>query len=282
MRITRPGGCWRPPRTGWRPGKRRRRGPGWAWRHRSWSTCWPGRGPGGWRARACTRPGRCPRPRRCCSTRRGCSSRSRPAWPATPCWTRSWRAESVQAARSVPKLPEARASLPDLLLDGFAAVGERRYADGAALLRRAIAPLAAGQPIPDDALPHLMAVGQAAGLLYDDTARYQMERRWVAELRGRGAIAALLTALGIQLSVQVQEGRFADAEDTLAEGRALAEATGNRAILGAYTWQELWALARQGREAETRQLAARMLREYAGAGQKDRGLGGARRTATAG
>ena len=39
-----------------------------------------------------------------------------------------------------------------------------------------------------------------------------MEKRWVAELRGRGAIAALLTALGIQLSVQVQEGRFADAE----------------------------------------------------------------------
>jgi DNA-binding CsgD family transcriptional regulator len=180
----------------------------------------------------------------------------------------AWMAEFLQAVRSVPKVADAQASLADLLLDGFAAVGERRYADGAALLRRAIAPLAAGQSIPDDALPHLMAVGQAAGLLYDDTARYQMERRWVAELRGRGAIAALLTALGIQLSVQVQEGRFANAEATLAEGRALSEATGYRAILGAYTWQELWALARQGREADTRQLAARMLREYAGTGKR--------------
>ena len=180
----------------------------------------------------------------------------------------AWMAEFLRAVRSAPKVADSRATLADLLLDGFAAVGERRYADGAALLRRAIVPLAAGQPIPDDALPHLMAVGQAAGLLYDDSARYQMEKRWVAELRGRGAMAALLTAIGIQLSVQVQEGRFADAEATLAEGRALSEATGYRAILGAYTWQELWALARQGREADTRQLAARMLREYAGPGKR--------------
>src|SRR5882762_10446232 len=106
-------------------------------------------------------------------------------------------AEFLRAVRSVPKVADSRATVADLLLDGFAAVGERRYDAGAVLLRRAIAPLAAGQPIPDDALPHLMAVGQAAGLLYDDSARYQMEKRWVAELRGRGAIAALLTALGI-------------------------------------------------------------------------------------
>src|SRR5690242_11651836 len=39
----------------------------------------------------------------------------------------AWMAEFLQAVRSVPKLPEARASLADLLLDGFAAVGERRY-----------------------------------------------------------------------------------------------------------------------------------------------------------
>src|SRR5258705_4356806 len=176
-------------------------------------------------------------------------------------------AEFLDAVRSAPKVADSRATLADLLLDGFAAVGERRYTAGAALLRQAIVPLAAGQPIPDDALPHLMAVGQAAGLLYDDSARYQMEKRWVAELRARGAIAALLTAVGIQLSVQVQEGRFADAETTLAEGRARAEATGYRASLSAYTWQELWTLARQGREADARPLAAQLLREVAGPGR---------------
>jgi len=173
-------------------------------------------------------------------------------------------AEFLRTVQLVPKVADSRATVVDLLLDGFAAVGERRYQAGAALLRRAIEPLATGQPIPDDALPHIMAVVQAAGLLYDDLARYQMEKRWVAELRDRGAIAALVTALGTQLSVQVQEGRFADAEATLAEGRALSEATGYRAILGPFAWQELWALARQGREADARPLAARLLREFAG------------------
>jgi len=173
-------------------------------------------------------------------------------------------AEFLRAIRSAPKVAGSRATVADLLLDGFAAMGERRYQAGAALLRRAIAPLAAGQPIPDDALPHLMAVSQAAGMLYDDSARYQMEKRWVAELRDRGAIAALLPALGTQLSAQVQEGRFADAEATLAEGRALSEATGYRAILGPYAWQELWTLARRGQEADARPLAARLLREFAG------------------
>jgi DNA-binding CsgD family transcriptional regulator len=175
-------------------------------------------------------------------------------------------AEFVRAVRSAPKAANSRPTVADLLLDGFAAVAERRHAAGAALLRQAIAPLAAGQPMPDDALPRLMAMAMAAGLLYDDSARYQMEKRWVAELRDRGAIAALLPALGIQMSVQVEEGRFADAEATLAEARALSEATGYRAYLGAYARAELWALALRGREADARPLAARLLREYTGRG----------------
>src|SRR6201999_3824598 len=65
----------------------------------------------------------------------------------------AWMGEVLLAGRSAPTAPHARATLADLFLAGFAAVGERRYAEGAALLRRAIAPLAAGQPIPDDALP---------------------------------------------------------------------------------------------------------------------------------
>ena len=111
-----------------------------------------------------------------------------------------------------------------------------------------------------------MPIAMAAGMLYDDSARYQMEKRWVAELRDRGAIAVLLPALGIQMSVQVEEGRFADAEATLAEARGLSEATGYRAYLSAYVRAELWALALRGREADARPLAARLLREFAGRG----------------
>jgi DNA-binding CsgD family transcriptional regulator len=171
-------------------------------------------------------------------------------------------AEFVHAVRSAPKVADSQATMADLLLKGFAALGERRYQAGATLLRRAIAPLASDQPIPDDALPHITAIVFAAILLYDDSARYQLEKRWVAELRDRGALAALLVGLGVQLGVQVDEGRFADAEATLAEGRALSEATGYRAYLGACARVELWALARRGQEADARALAARLLRQF--------------------
>jgi DNA-binding CsgD family transcriptional regulator len=177
-------------------------------------------------------------------------------------------AEFLRAVRSVPTVADARATTADLLLDGFAAVGERRDEAGAALLRRAITPLFAGQSMADEALPHLMAMAMAAGMLYDDSARHQMEKRWVGELRDRGAIAALLPALGIQMSAQIEEGRFADAETTLAEARSLSEATGYRAYLRAYARAELWVLALRGREAQARPLAARLLREFAERGNR--------------
>ncbi len=175
-------------------------------------------------------------------------------------------AEFVHAVRSAPKVADSQATVADLLLDGFAAVGERRYDVGAASLRQAIAPLTSDQPPPDDATPYVTAIALAAILLYDDYARYQLEKRWAVELRDRGALSALLVALGVQLGVQVEEGRFADGEATLAEARALSEATGYRAYLNAYARVELWALARQGREADARLLAARLLREFAGRG----------------
>jgi len=173
-------------------------------------------------------------------------------------------AEFLEVVRSVTTVSDSQATMADLLLDGFAAVGERSYVAGAAFLRRAIAPLAGDRPIPDDVLPYFTAIALAAILMYDDSARYQLERRWVAELRDRGALAALLVALGVQLGVQVEEGRFADAEATLAEARALSEATGYRAYLGAYARVELFALVRRGREADARPLAARLLREFTG------------------
>src|SRR5690349_12118759 len=175
-------------------------------------------------------------------------------------------AEFLRAVSSVPKVADSRATVADLLLDGFAAVGERHYETGAELLGRAIRPLFAGQSMADDALPHLMAMAMAAGMLYDDSGRHQMEKRWVGELRDRGAIAALLPALGIQMSAQIEEGRFADAETTLAEARSLSEATGYRAYLRAYARAELWVLALRGREAQAQPLAARLLREFAGQG----------------
>ena len=177
-------------------------------------------------------------------------------------------AQVMQAVRVAPEVPDAQARVVDLLLDGFAAVAGRRYEAGAALLRRAIAPLTAAQAMPDEVLPHFMALAGAASVLYDDSARHQLERRWVAELRDRGAVAALLAALAVQGAVQVEEGRFADAEATLAEGRALSDATGYRAYVDAFSWVELYALASRGREADARPLAARQLSQIAEQGSR--------------
>lgn len=158
---------------------------------------------------------------------------------------------------------DGEASMVDLLLDGFAAMAEHRYENGAALLRRAVAQLTGDQPVPDEALAHFLAIANAATLLHDDSAQHQIERRWTAELRDRGALAPLLIALKVQAAVRVQEGRLADARAAIAEARALSEETGWRAYLPCYANTELLALAWQGREADTRQLAARMLAEPA-------------------
>jgi DNA-binding CsgD family transcriptional regulator len=172
-------------------------------------------------------------------------------------------AEVAAAVRAAPGLPGAETTVAGLLLGGFAAMAERRYRVAAERLRRAIVPLTSPEPIPDETLPQFPAIATAATALYDDAARHQIEHRWVAELRERGALSALLATLTVQMEVQVEEGRFDDASATLAEGRALSEATGYHAYLPSFMFVELNALAWRGREADARSLADRLLREFA-------------------
>jgi DNA-binding CsgD family transcriptional regulator len=172
------------------------------------------------------------------------------------------------AVRSVPKVATAQATLADLLLDGFAAVGERRYEEGATLLRRAIAPMVSAQALPEEALQHFMAVSMVESLLYDESAWDELEHRWVEELRGRGALAALVVALVALANHRGSEGRFADAEVIVAEGRALSEATGYRAYLGLFAIVELENLAWRGQEADARAFADQLLSEFTEQGNR--------------
>ena len=135
----------------------------------------------------------------------------------------------LDAVTAVPLPEEAIPTLTDLLLDGLAAVRERRYADGVALLRQAILPLSSDQPLPEDVLRYFLPVSMAASMMFDDSAWRGLEDRWVAELRGRGALAGMLVGLVSLAYNQMEEGRFADAQVTIAEGREISEATGFRA-----------------------------------------------------
>jgi hypothetical protein len=75
-------------------------------------------------------------------------------------------AASAEVLQAVWSAPRAAATLADLLLNGFAAVGEHRYQAGFEFLRQAIAPLTGGQPLPGDA-QRFMTISMAASLLYD-------------------------------------------------------------------------------------------------------------------
>ena len=86
-------------------------------------------------------------------------------------------------AAELPLPDDASPTLTDLLLDGFAAVGEGRHADGAALLRQAVGPLSGNRPLPDDVLRYFLPVSMAASMMFDDSAWHELEHRWVAELR---------------------------------------------------------------------------------------------------
>ena len=115
-------------------------------------------------------------------------------------------------------------------------------------------------------LRYFLPVSMAASMMFDDSAWHELEHRWVAELRGRGALAVMLVALVSVAYNQMEEGRFADAEVTIAEGRALSEATGFRTHLGLFACAELAVLARRGREAAARALAEQMLPQFAAHG----------------
>jgi len=169
-------------------------------------------------------------------------------------------AEVVQAIRLAPALTQSPATTVDLLLDGFAALAERRSAAAASLLREAVGAVAGGQPPPGDAPQRFLAFRLAATELYDDSVWRELAGRWVARARDQGALAATVIGLGFQASSRLAEGRFAAGEAALTEARTLAEAIGNRAYFAGLAEVELEVLAWRGDQAGTRLLAARLLR----------------------
>jgi DNA-binding CsgD family transcriptional regulator len=178
----------------------------------------------------------------------------------------AWTNEFLQALRIAPAVTASPATAADLLLDGFAAVAERRFAAGSGLLRQAIAAVLGGQPVPCDTPQRFLAFRLAVSQLYDDATGRELASQWVARAREQGALGILVVGLGVQTSSQVAEGRFAAAEATMAEARALAEAMGNATYLDGLARLELEVLAWRGDEGAARSLADRLLRVTDGRG----------------
>jgi DNA-binding CsgD family transcriptional regulator len=174
-------------------------------------------------------------------------------------------AEVLAVARSIRRADGAPPTLADLLLDGFAAMAEHRYADGVPLLRQAIGCVSAGtEPLPDHFLPLLLLL-TATVVLHDDAGWQELEERWIPALRARGALTALLIALNFQQTIRGMQGRVTAAEAE-AERLSFAAAMGAEAMGGDPGFSRLTALMRQGGEAEAAAIAGRMLRSLAGQG----------------
>lgn len=173
-------------------------------------------------------------------------------------WNAAETAEVIQAIRSAPAVTGSKVTPADRLLDGLAAVAERRFGAGARLLRQAVAAVMGGQPVPGDAPQRFLAFRLGAAELYDDSAWRELADQWVTRARDQGAVAAMVVGLGFRAFSQVAEGRFAAAESAISETRSLAVAMGNRTYLNGLAYLELEMLAWRGDEASARPLAARL------------------------
>jgi DNA-binding CsgD family transcriptional regulator len=172
-----------------------------------------------------------------------------------------WR-KTAEVVSAVRRLPRPAAAAPgDGLLEGLAAIHEGRATEGYALLRDGVRSLAAARDSPDTSMPRLVAWLYASGLLFDHSSWADLEQHWIPGFRRRGAVAALVPALFSLGFDHLRAGRLAAAESSLAEGRALAAAAGDRGWGPAFTAVDVWLLGLRGELNEGRALAGRLLGE---------------------
>ncbi|MGD0556743.1 MAG: AAA family ATPase [Streptosporangiaceae bacterium] len=172
-----------------------------------------------------------------------------------------WR-KGAEVVQDVRKLPPSTTEAPgDGLLEGFAAIHEGHTDEGYALLRDGVRTLSAGHDSTDTSMPRLMAWIFGSGLLFDYSAWTDLEQHWIPDLRDRGAVAALVPALNTIAHNHMRAGRLTAAEACLAEGRALAEAVGDRAWGPGFASADVWLLALRGELEAGRALAERLFSE---------------------
>ncbi len=164
------------------------------------------------------------------------------------------------ADRALPR--PATVTPSDLLLDGYLAMFGGRTREAYAMFRQAVA------SFPPDDFPSVDEWALAAGLLIDHEPWRAAESTWVPALRDRGAVTALLPILHWMAHFQMLDGRLTTAEASVAEGRALAEASGNRFYLPGFPTFQVWLLGLRGEAEEGRALAARLLAEPVAPGWK--------------
>ena len=154
-------------------------------------------------------------------------------------------------------------STADCLLLGFLYRLSGAPKQAAPLLRAAVGHLR--DPATPDSIrmspPVVVGAPAAGGELLDENATYDVINTYVGSARRAGGLMALPAALTMQARILTLRGRFDDAQEACAEGRALGEATGAPGSPDLASFVELALWCWRGHEQEARDLAARITAE---------------------
>jgi DNA-binding CsgD family transcriptional regulator len=170
------------------------------------------------------------------------------------------------AAAAFPRPARSRASVADLLLEGYAARFTVGYAAAIALLRAALSRLRSEDLDPQTGLQWYGMGTMAAGSLWEDSA-LDITDRFLRSARAHGALTVMSVALALLAVADCLTGRLAEAEDRLTEAREIMAASGSHRVIGIDRLSEGLVLVYTGRVAEARAAGAAQIRESTGRGQ---------------
>ena len=166
---------------------------------------------------------------------------------------------AIDVAKTAVDLQDPSATA-DCLLLGFLHRLSGAPRQTAPLLRAAVSHIS-DPATPDPiriSLPLVVSV-LACNELMDERGSHEVVNIYANLARQAGALRLLPTALAMLAAEFLFQGRFDDAEEICAEGRALGEATGVPGNPDVVLFTELGLLCWRGRENEARDLAARIV-----------------------
>ncbi|MGH3174034.1 MAG: hypothetical protein ACRDPF_09260, partial [Streptosporangiaceae bacterium] len=175
--------------------------------------------------------------------------------------------EIARAARVFPPVPEASASVSDLLLEGYSARFTLGYQASVPPLRAAVAALLADDLDPEVGLRWFALGAAAAGSLWDDQATFELSGRWVKMARAAGAFTTLPVALAFNAVSESMAGHFREADTKWASMLELPTMSSGPGVLGVNSRTNGLLLAYRGRLTEARETGLAQVRESAARGQ---------------
>jgi DNA-binding CsgD family transcriptional regulator len=175
--------------------------------------------------------------------------------------------EIAAAARVFPRVPEASASVSDLLLEGYSARFTLGYEASISPFRAAVTALLADDLDPAVGLRWFALGTAAAGSLWDDQATFDLSDRWEKMARAAGAFTTLPVALAFHAVSESMAGRFREADTRWALMLEVLTMSCGPGVLGVNSRSNGLLMAYRGHLTEARATGLAQVRESSARGQ---------------